>query len=902
MPSCRILYTLLFAFLFPLFAGTSHAADDLATQCRTAAGFDEKDNFYLPVANPKEAIDICQQAIQAHPGQPKLMAYLGRALYNADRPEESRQWIERAAKNTVVGQELMGVVYEFGFGVKADPAQAADWHRKAAEQGHAIAQSNLANSYLNGKGVKQDDAQAAEWFLKAARQGDAVAQYKLGEFYRKGKGVNEDDVEAVVWYTKAAEQGHAKAQIKLAEMYSDGYMQGGDIKRDVAESVKWMTRAADQGDAEAQYNLGWYYRDGKEPVIKKDSVKAQFWLTKAAEQGHLEAEYRLGVDLLNSNGGASDVAKGAEWLRKAAASGYGRARGFVWFESSLKAAEQGDAVAQYELGQYYRQGGVHRKNRSQAAVWYRKAGNQGHADAQCELGRLYEDGQGVNQDDTETVAWYTKAAKKGNDRGQYLLGRFYIINKHGLYNPAKGLEWLRKAAAQGHELAKSYLEFDAIRKAAEQSDAEAQFKLGQYYKFGILKPGQYYEKDGEVLVVKQDDFLAAAWYRKAAEQGNASGQFNLARLYLNGEGVKQDDAEAVKWMTMAADQNNAKAQYNLAELYLDGKHVKQDDTEAVKWLRKAAEQGHGDAQCDLGKLYEEGKRVKKDNAEAEVWYTAGAKQDSFKCLLKVKPKDDIHAVHIDVTEPGNEYLNAIGQVEKRVKISETAEYEVVGRGSGTMINKCLILTSKHVVCHKMNDIDCKNSVLNPVAFNVGKKKNPKTDQFDHKLWGKVIAAGDYKANEKMSDENETSDWAIVYIPKKFRENINQEIKPLPICSNLNSKDYMNLPVESYGYPGIMGSRFLYGDKSCSTDRPVLNGLTLNDCQVFPGISGGPIINKVEKCIVAINSGFNSEAVIINGKKFVPPQAQTFELNDFFKRGTVTDGERIQKVILNNPCD
>ncbi len=49
----------------------------------------------------------------------------------------------------------------------------------------------------------------------------------------------------------------------------------------------------------------------------------------------------------------------------------------------------------------------------QAVAWFRKAAEQGQADAQHNLGVMYEKGRGVPQDDREAVAWYRKAAEQG---------------------------------------------------------------------------------------------------------------------------------------------------------------------------------------------------------------------------------------------------------------------------------------------------------------------------------------------------------------------------------------------------------------------------------------------------------------------------------------------------------
>ena len=55
-------------------------------------------------------------------------------------------------------------MHYFGEGVPQDYAEAAKWSRKAAEQGNAMAQSNLGLMYENGHGVPQDDVQAYMWF------------------------------------------------------------------------------------------------------------------------------------------------------------------------------------------------------------------------------------------------------------------------------------------------------------------------------------------------------------------------------------------------------------------------------------------------------------------------------------------------------------------------------------------------------------------------------------------------------------------------------------------------------------------------------------------------------------------------------------------------------------------
>jgi TPR repeat protein len=60
----------------------------------------------------------------------------------------------------------------------ADSPSLAETRTKA-EQGDAAAQFNLGLMYRNGEGVPKDYAEAANWYRKAAEQGVAAAQYTL---------------------------------------------------------------------------------------------------------------------------------------------------------------------------------------------------------------------------------------------------------------------------------------------------------------------------------------------------------------------------------------------------------------------------------------------------------------------------------------------------------------------------------------------------------------------------------------------------------------------------------------------------------------------------------------------------------------------------------------------------
>ena len=88
-------------------------------------------------------------------------------------------------------------------------------------------------------------------------------------------------------------------------------------------------------------------------------------------------------------------------------------------------AQQGDALAQNNLGAMYENGQGVAQNHQQAFTWLQKAANQGDADAQYNLGVMYYQRQGVTQNYQHAFAWFQKAANQGYALAQYNLGVMY---------------------------------------------------------------------------------------------------------------------------------------------------------------------------------------------------------------------------------------------------------------------------------------------------------------------------------------------------------------------------------------------------------------------------------------------------------------------------------------------
>ena len=186
-------------------------------------------------------------------------------------------------------------------------------------------------------------------------------------------------------------------------------------------------------------------------------------------------------------------------------------------------AEQGDADAEYALGDMYLSGNGVPRDADQALIWLGRAADHGKPVVGWLLGQIYDGslqhlGVDVPQDFGLAVKWYAKSAAAGFEAAWVQLAEHYDEGRGVQRNQSEAAKWYRKLADDG--------------------DVTSQHRLGEIYSAG--GPG-----------VSQDYALAAAWFARAAEQGYGDAQLNLGRLYEAGNGVRKDYVHAYKWLSLA---------------------------------------------------------------------------------------------------------------------------------------------------------------------------------------------------------------------------------------------------------------------------------------------------------------------------------------------------------------
>ena len=329
-------------------------------------------------------------------------------------------------------------------------------------------------------------------------------------------------------------------------------------------------------------------RPQPESLPPKPTAELLNVLRALAQQGGVAEQFALGVVYQYGLGVEKDEKLAMECLRQA--------------------ADAGNPLAQTLLAQLLVETDD-AETLPEAVKWYRAAAEQGHAVAQYELGRCCKNSVGMENDYAQALKWYAKAAASGHLPSQYMLQYLSDVALGGV-DSARGI--LNKEPDESLQEVSPVEIFRHLQSEADKGNALAQNNWGWCCENGV----------GRAINEPQ----AVKWYRLAAEQGHAAAQYNLGRCYETDTGVQKDAKEAVKWFRKAAEQGYAEAQYNLGWCYENGKGVEKNAAEAVKWYRRAAEQGNTEAQLNLGVCYENGTGVEKAAKEAVKWYHKAAEQ------------------------------------------------------------------------------------------------------------------------------------------------------------------------------------------------------------------------------------------------------------------------------------
>lgn len=309
-------------------------------------------------------------------------------------------------------------------------------------------------------------------------------------------------------------------------------------------------------------------------------------IVKAAGNGNADMQLELGWRYFNGTDTETNFVKAAECFQKAAV--------------------QGNREAQFNIGSMYAEGIGVEKNWAEAVAWFTKAAAQGHATAKANLCVMYAEGIGVEKNPAEAEKYLNDAVFVGrkpevtipnnNISNDKLIWRFHSFRNNELFEHPISKQWIHKLAERGHVEAAIHLGDDCYKyhnwKEAVKWYRAAAEKMGnnsRYYVRMLSRIGFIYDTGG--YGVEEDNAEAVKWYVKAVgkDKSNASA-LRLADMYFDGEGVGKDPRMAVNLLyqipsiSIYEDRNVCR---RLARCYIDGEGVPENMFMAAIWWLKA---------------------------------------------------------------------------------------------------------------------------------------------------------------------------------------------------------------------------------------------------------------------------------------------------------------------------
>lgn len=451
--------------------------------------------------------------------------------------DKALEYLQRAA-NGEWPQALLELA-----NLETDEVKAFELYKRAAEKGCVDAYDDLGECYRNGKGTRQDLNAAIAWHKKAVDEGNNfLSAFALGTMYKDGLGVDQDIKLAIDYHEKAYEFGKKQSPdnpavliiaTALDNLYSNEQLE--DFI-DSKSAKQFYSEKANAGDPRAMYEMG-RFSEGNVAF----GGEAVTWLEMAANAGSAQAQFRLGLEyMLNDN----DVEAGKYYEMGAAQDHPGcliymgnylycgsqnisqdSVKAYNYF---CRAANQGNALANYKKGICCMLGRGTPQNKSEAFVSFKKAQELGCEEMWSELGECYLEGIGTDIDMQQAMHCFHQGAD-GKTKCPYCAWKLGLVYA-GTYDQNQF----------DLPLAERYLKIWADGDD-DQHKADAQFVLGLAY--------------DHVGNTQQ----ALKRWEQAASNGSSSAQYNIGVMYFNGQQVPKDLNKALRYFQLAAAQGHEDA-------------------------------------------------------------------------------------------------------------------------------------------------------------------------------------------------------------------------------------------------------------------------------------------------------------------------------------------------------
>ena len=599
------------------------------------------------------------------------------------------------------------VLAEYRLKMSEDPEIVLD----LAMAGVAESQYKLALMYRDGSIFGQNAAMSAEWMKRAADQGHTMAQLEYGEILLS-EGTNESTELANTYFQCAANKGNAEAKVRISMTYAqdssirqnllrimkemasskdpvmqfrcgDTFLKLAYTKEDREEAFRYFEQSASNGYVPAKFQLALMYRDGvgaprnlekmseilddacvtnhlpslllyadllfSGTIIPKNEAKAFALYEKAAMLGNAKGQYQVATMLRDGIGCPMNMELSEKWFSTYSTNSVGLnlfwAAEFVkfnkgdpelaytFFKESSKHGITG-AIAGVISSDVYNDGKKEERHSSDLEQ-LKIIANSGNIDAIRRVANYYYSGIGTEIDYSLAFEWYNKASELGDSWSRLKLGEMYRDGKGAQQNLERAISFFNEASEGNIPLAASNIimmyvaglihDKDQAIKAVENlkhmacsGNIDAIRRLGNLYYSGVFVNKSY---NDAIDIFKIGVKFMDPW-----------SLVRCGEMYRDGKGVDTDLNKAAQYFREASNLGFTPGMWSMYMLYSSGALI---DESCPNWILKKLKTnamcGDIDAIRKLASIYYDGQGVKQNYEEALHWYVLGAKMGDVPC-------------------------------------------------------------------------------------------------------------------------------------------------------------------------------------------------------------------------------------------------------------------------------
>lgn len=532
---------------------------------------------------------------------------------------------------------------------KPDREKALPFMEKAAAEGYADAFYRMGEAYEEGKGGPRDPAQAAQWFRKAL--GHEHPEFGIAD-ERTANGLTRALLDPTcepashaeellsLWDKHILDNSYLSGKdtaIRAADALASGILHVQDFEREVLYLSRAVNGSWSDDDAADQLRLskrlGDYLVNRFQPGLRIAVKDGNHFKVREARRvdglvplwdGVARYEARLEPCLAVAYTALGMSEEELESIEHPSAA-------VELFDSIAGLFD--DSRAWYESGRLRLLGKGVPQDFVGANERLLKAWEKGNAHAALYLAILQQKKWVAGATDEAANGWIKKGAERGDPECMTHYGSMLFRGPDGKPNASEeqrmlGLDWLRKAVDAGDLSAMDTLaDIFETGNGAPQNEVQALALVTRASNAGLgsakrklavrMAEGRGVPKDQSAAIklmfeAAQTDMLAAG---------------NLGVVLWRGDWGEKDVPNGLQWMEVALERGFWPAGRNLAKIHHLGLGIAADETKARAYLERAGQIGGEEAAQAVAELYAKGEVITKDEEAAARWRTkAGSPQ------------------------------------------------------------------------------------------------------------------------------------------------------------------------------------------------------------------------------------------------------------------------------------